>query len=132
MRSEVTFVPATQELAERYYTGRRPPIGFRGYVALLGGEPVGVGGVHRMGGGFVAFSEMKDSMRQDRRACARATRLLIDFVDNLGCAVYAVADSGEPTSERLLARLGFTGTGVQTAEGELLVRPGYAEQTTQA
>lgn len=121
MRNEIVFERATQTLVERYY-GERPPVGFRGYVALLGGEPVGVGGVYRAGGMWVAFSEMKDAMRPFRKARAKAARLLVEFIDALGVTVHAVVDPVEPTSSGLLKKLGFVPTGESTDIGELLVR----------
>lgn len=121
MRNEPVFVEATQSLVERYY-GTRPPVGFRGYVALLGGEPVGVGGVYRTDGLWVAFSEMKDEMRPFIKARARAARLLVNFADRLGVSVHAVEDPNEPTSPGLLKKLGFEKTGAVTDMGELLVR----------
>ena len=41
---DVQFIPADQAKAEQYFDGR-PPFGFRGYIALLDGKPVGVGGI---------------------------------------------------------------------------------------
>lgn len=121
MRNEPVFVEATQSLVERYY-GARPPISFRGYVAVLDGEPIGVGGVYRTGGLWVAFSEMKDEMRPFVKARARAARLLVNFADRLGVTVHAVEDPNEPTSPGLLKKLGFEKTGMVTDMGELLVR----------
>lgn len=121
MSSEPVIVPATQAYADAYFNGR-PPLGFRGYVALLDGEVIGVGGLFREFGVPIVFSQMKPPMRPFRKACARAVRLLVELMDSTNVAVYATADENEVTSAKLLAKLGFVATGVDTEHGELLVR----------
>jgi hypothetical protein len=121
MPSEIEFVTATQKLAEQYFGGR-PPYGFRGYIALLDGEPVGIGGLFMWDGIPVVFTQMKDPMRPFIKARAKAVRLMVGFMDTLKVSVYATADKMEPTSDKLLAKLGFVPTGVDTEHGELLVR----------
>lgn len=120
-QSEPVFVLATQELAERYY-GQRPPYGFRGYAALLDGEPIALGGLYRDGLLLLAFTEMKEPMRRFRKARARAVRLMVDLMDSVHVPVYAIVSETEPTSSALLAKLGFEQTGLETENGELVVR----------
>ena len=119
--TKVDFVPATQSLAEEYFAGGRPPYGFRGYAALLDGEVVGLGGVYWSHGAPVLFSQAKNPLRRDRKACARGARLLQSYLDTIPFEVYAVASPAEPTSQQLLARLGFEYAGVETREGPLMV-----------
>lgn len=119
--SRVEFVPATQELAERYFGGT-PSYGFRGYAFLLDGDVVGLGGLFWYEGWPIVFSQIKDSMRAKRKDCARAVRLLMNFLDDLGFPVYALQDPDEPTSAGLLAKLGFVRTGIEIEHGELLMR----------
>lgn len=121
MPSEIEFVTATQKLAEQYFDGR-PPYGFRGHMAIMDGEPVGVGGLFMWDGIPIVFTQMKEPMRPHKKACARAVRLMVEFMDTLKMPVYATADKMESTSEKLLAKLGFVPTGVDTEHGELLVR----------
>lgn len=120
--AEIEFVTATQKLAEQYFGGARPPYGFRGYLALLDGEPVGIGGLFVWEGVPIVFTQMKDPMRKFIKARARAVRLMVGMMDSLKMPVYATADKMEPTSEKLLAKLGFVPTGIETEHGELLVR----------
>lgn len=117
------FLPATRDLAERYY-GRSPPFTFRGYVAVLEGEPVGVGGIFYHGDMPIAFSEMKDEMRPRLKDRARAVRVLEQQFKGHRSTLYAVQDEREPTSAGLLPRLGFVPTGQAIEYGPLWVREG--------
>lgn len=121
MPSDITFRQATQALAENYYGGT-PPAGFRGWVALRGEDVVGVGGVQRVAGALFAFSERKPEMARDKRACAKATRLLVEYLDSLPEPAYAVADDAIETSAQLLARIGFVKTGQRLGDQDLLMR----------
>lgn len=121
MRNDVVFRPATAADAEAYY-GKPPPCSFRGIVAIKDGEVAGIGGVYYDGPLRIAFSEFKDSLRSDRRALVKGTRMLMQIVDTIKGPVYAVANKDEPTAANLLARLGWVPTGVQGPHGETLVR----------
>lgn len=119
----MTFVEATPELVREYYGGP-PPYSFKGYVALLDGKPVGVGGVF-FNGAPVAFSEMKDEMRPRTKDKARAVRVLQRLIETYRSPVFAVA--AEPTSVPLLTKLGFTLTGRQEPAGPVMQRePSHA------
>ena len=117
---DVQFKPATQQAAEEYFAGK-PPFGFRGYVAELDGKPVGVGGIFYWGGLPVVFSQMKDELRAHKRAKAKAARLLQNMARQHGRTVYAVADRKEPTSQKLLAKLGFVPTGQEHPDGPWMI-----------
>jgi len=121
MSSSVTFRHATTADAKAYY-GISAPFSFRGYVAELEGELVGIGGIYYQAGVPVAFSEMRPAMRAHRKAIAKACRMLTQFFNQLGGPVYAVACPTEPTAPYLLAKLGFKPTGVFGDRGETLVR----------
>lgn len=120
-RSEPTIRPATAADAVAYY-GKTPGMSFRGYVAELDGEIVGIGGVYYDNGMPIAFSEMKPPMRSHKKAMAKAVRMFERLFDSLGTKVYAVACATEPTAPYLLAKLGFKPTGVFGKHGETLVR----------
>jgi hypothetical protein len=117
-KSDVTFTEATPELARAYY-GSPPPYSFKGYVALLDGKPIGIGGVF-FNGGPVAFSEMKEEMRPRTKDKARAVRVLERLINTYKCPVVAVA--AEPTSVPLLTKLGFELTGHEEAQGPVMVK----------
>ncbi len=121
MPSDVVFRPATPADAEAYY-GRPSGATFRGYVAVKDGEVVGIGGVSYDNGTRVAFSEFKDALRSDRRALVKGVKIVMDIVNQIRGPVYAVADDAEPTSTKLLAKLGWRPTGVVGPHGETLVR----------
>lgn len=118
-RSEVIFAEATPELARAYYDGL-PPYSFKGYVALLDGKPIGIGGVFFSGDSAVAFSEMKDEMRTRTRDKALAVRVLERLINTYKCPVVAVA--AEPTSVPLLTKLGFELTDKVEALGPVMVK----------
>ena len=118
MSNDIVFRQATAQDAEDFY-GRRPLFSFKGYTAEYHGDVVGLGGIYYQNDLPVAFTDMAAPMRRDKRACARACRLLTEHFDELGHPVYAVP---EPTSVKLLAKLGFRPTGRITTLGELLVR----------
>lgn len=120
---KVTFVPATPDLVREYYGGP-PPYSFKGYVALLDGKPIGIGGVF-FHGHPVAFSEMKDEMRPRLKDKARAVRVLERLIESYRCPVFAVA--AEPTSIALLTKLGFALTDQRAAAGPVMQRvPSHA------
>jgi len=119
--TRVEFRRATQADALKFY--HQPAIrSFRGYVAVLGGKVIGIGGIYYDYGVPIAFSEMTDEMRNRRRDKARAVRLLEDLIDAYGAPVFAVVEPGERTAPYLLAKLGFQPTGQFTERGELLVK----------
>jgi len=122
MPSEITFRPATRADALRYY-GQDPIFTFRGHVAEKDGEILGIGGVYYDFGVPVVFTEMRPEMEASKRACAKAARFMIEYVESLEApVVYAVADPRYETSGYLLAKLGFVPTGRMTELGELLAR----------
>jgi hypothetical protein len=110
-KRRITFEKATNEYAKEFY-GNKPALSFRGYVALLDGKVVGVGGITVKNGNQIAFSEMKDEMRPFKKDIVRGARLLMEFLDSLPFPVIAFANKEEPNAPRLLERLGFTGTNI--------------------
>lgn len=120
-RSEPNIRTATAQDAAAFF-GKAPDYSFRGYVADLEGEIVGIGGVFYYDGLAVAFSEMREPMRKHKKSIVKACRILTELFDKLGGNVYAVACPTEPTAPNLLARLGFVPSGRMCEEGELLVR----------
>lgn len=120
-RPEPTFRRATPADAVAFY-GTPAKMSFRGFVAELDGEVVGIGGVYYDNGVPIAFSEMRPPMRKYKKAMAKACRILTRFFDQLGGKVYAIACPTEPTAPYLLAKLGFKPTGLIGPHGETLVR----------
>jgi len=120
-KSEITFRTATAADAMAYYGGP-PPYSFKGFVAELDGETVGIGGVGYQNNMPIAFSEFKETMRPHKKAIAKACRMLTKFFDELRVPVYAVACDTEPTAGYLLAKLGFKPIGLYGPAGETLMR----------
>ena len=121
MSSEPEIVPATQQLAEAYFGGQ-PPYSFRGFAAVLDGQPVGLAGVFRAYGKMWAFSGVKPPLRPYRKARVKGLKKLVSLLDSMPCPVYATADPEEETAPNLLARLGFRKTGEYHEGNEILIR----------
>ena len=121
MSSRPVLRPATAKDAVAFY-GKTPPFSFRGFVADLDGEVVGICGVYYEKHRPVAFSEMRDAMRPYKKEIAKACRMLMQLLNQLGGSVYAFACPTEPTSGYLLAKLGFKPTGMLGPHGDILVR----------
>lgn len=112
-----TFVEATGDLALAYYGGP-PPYSFKGHVALLDGQPVGIGGIYFVDRLPVAFSEEKG--RMSRKDKARAARLLEEMIKKFKAPVFAIAT--EPTSIGLLTKFGFELTPLVASMGPVMKR----------
>lgn len=115
--SACTFVEATSDLARAYYGGP-PPYSFKGHVALLDDQPVGIGGVYYVDRLPVAFSEEKGVM--SRKDKARAARLLETMIRGYRVPVFAIAT--EPTSVGLLTKFGFEMTPLVASLGPVMKR----------
>lgn len=121
MPDAVTFRPASAADVQAFLGGP-PPARLRGYVAILDGEVVGLGGVYYHAGTPVAFSDIKPPLRKHRKALAKGCRILMDFIREMNVPVYALANQEEPTASYLLCKLGFKPTGQVTPLGEYLVK----------
>jgi len=118
--TKVEFRSATAKDVELFYE-KQPIKTMRGYVAVLDGNPIGIGGVYYDGKMIVAFSEMKVEMRGRKRDIARGIRLLTAMYDKIG-TVIAVACPTEKTAPKLLEKLGFVPSGQSGPFGDILVR----------
>lgn len=117
-QSKITFEPATALTVLAYYGGPAP-FSLKGYVAMLDGQPVGIGGVYWLAGKPVAFSECKPEMETRLKDKARAVRLLKKNIKAYKMPVLAIAT--EPTSVPLLTKLGFTLTGTEAPGGPVMM-----------
>lgn len=97
--------PATQKDAEAFY-GKKPLKSMRAIVAVLDGEPIGIGGVFREDHMHVVFSEMKPEMRKYKKAILKVSYMVYDIMKRYN-VVYAVANKEEKTAPRLITHFGF-------------------------
>lgn len=88
----------------------------RGYVVMLDGKPVALGGIVYRFGVLCAFSEMKDQFRPYKVSIVKFARKMGELLNE--APGLAVANPREPGSERLLRRLGFEHVG-SSSEGEV-------------
>ncbi len=95
---------ATAADVEAFY-GQPPEHTMRGYVVLLAGRPVALGGIVYRCGMLCAFSEMKDQFRPYKVSIVRFARKVGELFN--GLPGMAVASPSEPGADKLLRRLGF-------------------------
>lgn len=114
------FRPATAQDAYDFY-GEKPIFSFKGVVAVKDNEVVGIGGIYREGGHLVAFTDMKDEMRESKKDVALGCRMIHNLIVKEKRPVYAVANRDEPTAAALLIKLGFVPSGRETEMGDILV-----------
>lgn len=118
--TKCSLQPATAEAAEAFY-GRPVDYSFKGIIAVEDEKVIGIGGIYRLNGKRVAFTDMKPEMRRHKKVMVKSCRLLMAMIREEKGPVYAVANQDEPTAPDLLARLGFESTGVFNEFGETLV-----------
>lgn len=114
------FRQATAKDAREFY-GEKPPFSFRGVAAIKDGKVVGLGGIYREAHYLVAFTDMKDEMRENKKDIAKGCRMIHKMIIDEKRPVYAVANREEPTAEALLAKLGFVPSGRETSKGSILI-----------
>jgi len=118
----IMFVPVTHELVKRYY-GHEPLYSLKGFAAVCEGEPVGLLGAYYLKRNMlVVFSEFKSRFRGRKKAIVQGIHLLREFIRDLRCPVWAVAQKDERASDTLLQRLGFEPTARDTEMGRLYFR----------
>lgn len=99
---------ATPELLERFY-GSMPKRTSRAIVAVDGERVVGVAGVMQQDGRAVAFTEMNDEIRANKRLMIHAGRMLQLMFAEEG-EVYAMQDAVDG-ADVLLRHYGFEPAG---------------------
>jgi hypothetical protein len=99
---------ATQADVETYY-GHLPRETIQAYVALLDGQPVGLIGIARNKTHARCFSEFKPELRRHLRCVTilRVIKKAMALVRESRVPVIAISQVDEPTSARILQRLGF-------------------------
>lgn len=71
------------------------------------GQVIALGGIARIGGRWLAFTDFKPEARKHKITLARAARKFFDELEGIKF-VYAGQDEKEPTSLRLMTWLGFS------------------------
>lgn len=97
--------PATPDLMQRFYGGT-PKRTSQAIVAVRGERVLGVAGILHENGKAVAFTELSDEVRADKRLIVRAYRMLLPMLEAAG-TVYALADQSVERSDVLLRHYGF-------------------------
>ncbi len=120
-KSKIIFKPATMAYAKEFY-GDQYTKSFKGYVALLDGKAIGVGGISFQNETMVLFSDIKKKMRPFKRDIVRGVYILGGMVKDVRYPIFAVADKKELAAERLLTKLGFVFSGHLNPDGSKIFR----------
>lgn len=115
-KSKVTIEPANIKHAKEFY-GDQYTKSFKGYVALLDGKVVGIGGISFSKNNMMLFSDIKDELRPYKRDIVKGVYILKDMVEKINYPVVAIASKEERLSEKLLDRLGFSPSGYSDSDG---------------
>lgn len=97
--------PATPELMQRFY-GAMPKKTSEAIVAVRGERVLGVAGVYREIGASIAFSELTDELKADKRALVQGARALTLMLERGGRDVYAMKGDAQG-ADVLLRHIGF-------------------------
>lgn len=104
--TSIDVIPATPALLSRFY-GRIPTKTSQAVVAVEGDRVLGVAGIYRDGARMVAFTELSDEVRANRRLIVRGYRALLPLIKAAGMPVLAICDPLIEGSERLLLHYDF-------------------------
>ena len=120
MTSKVEIRPATKADVLRFYKG--PPIySARAVVAVVDGEPIGIGGVCRMGKQMVVFTDF-DVESISRKDLVRAAREVLKIIGRY-TTVAAYIDPKSEAAKSFGKHFGFQTTGSADLNGdEVLIR----------
>ena len=120
-KSKIEIKPATKAHAKEFY-GEECTKSFKGYVALLDGKVVGIGGLSFENETMMLFSDMKDEFRPFKDDIWKSIAVLGEMVEKAKYPVVAVASNKEKASEMLLTKLGFTDSGNSNSDGKIFWR----------
>lgn len=120
-RSEVKIEPAKPEHIVEFY-GAPHKRRIRGYVAILEGQVVGVGGLSFERESVLLFSDIKDALRPFKKDIVKGLLILLSLIEKAKFPIFAIANKQEKMAERLLSRLGFIESGHSTDNGKIFWR----------
>jgi hypothetical protein len=78
-----------------------------GYIAILDGKPVALGGLAYAGGYVVAFFDIRDEARPYKLHLMAKMKSVMDEAKQKHRVIIALPDENEPTSRKLLRTMGF-------------------------
>lgn len=107
--TRVELRPATRADWEAFY-GEPPQHTVKAIVADADGEILGVAGLEKHQGFYVAFSDIGDKMRKHKKAILKAGKELVNLINASRLPVVAIQNEAEPTAYGFLTHLGFTPT----------------------
>tara|TARA_R110000850_G_scaffold269167_2_gene401004 strand:- start:3076 stop:3462 length:387 start_codon:yes stop_codon:yes gene_type:complete len=93
------------------FYGEAPSFAIRALVADLDGEIIAIGGLAYHPNRMLAFSDMKEPMRDYPILIYKSAKKVIKLIEKYGGGVVAVASDSESNSNEFLKRLGFIEAG---------------------
>lgn len=120
-RPKIRPATATDFLA---FFGHPPKNTIKAIVVDIDGKVIGMGGIERHRGFYVAFSDISDDLRARKVVLMKAARAVIDLVKQCPLPVVTIQNTEEKTSRNFLTHLGF----VPTEEPEVFLWPGSQQQ----
>jgi hypothetical protein len=109
--SNVKYKPISLDDYEQFYGDSPLPKSIRGVSFFLDDSIAGVAGIKYDGYYFTVFSDMKDGIIVPPITVWRATKIVMDMVNNLKCDVYAIKNPDIEGACAFLNRLGFVDIG---------------------
>lgn len=101
--------PATASDFISFY-GSPPKNTVRAIVCVLDGRVLGVAGIERHHGFYVAFSDISTEMRSYKKTILSAGIRLVEMIRQCSLPVVSIQNLEEKTSRNFLTRLGFVPT----------------------
>lgn len=104
----ITIRPATKEDMEQFKAYSEKPT-MLAWVGEEDGEIIGIGGVARSKGYWIAFCDFTEKARKHKTKIVRTARMVMDEIAKRGIRyVYAEADHSEPRAVKWMESMGFT------------------------
>lgn len=120
MPNKIEIRRASTEEVQRFYKGA-PIYSTRAVIAFRNGEPIGIGGVCRVGKRMVVFTDFDPDCGISKKDIVRAARAVLEIMERY-TLVYAYADKTKATAMGFAKHFGFEYTGSRMDDGDILVR----------
>lgn len=98
---------ATQAEANDYYDGDYPHKSFKGVAVIEDGKTIILGGVYRDKVNHIAFSDFKVDHKKYKRQIVKATRLVMDIINEYKHVYAIIGDTSPPGAGDYIRHYGF-------------------------
>jgi len=108
--TNIKIVPATKEYLTQFYSGKSYPT-MRAYAGISDEKVHGIFGIRIQNGQAIAFSDMDEIARKNKRIIVKGCRLIRKMIDNFPMSVRATPDARYPEADKFLRHVGFVKDG---------------------